>query len=324
LISETGRPLLRCPCSGYNGFMLPLVTHPAYSFPFPARHRFPMEKFALLADHAREQGWLTTDNLWRPGRARTELLARAHCPDYIARFLGNELTEKEQRRMGLPWSDGLAQRTRIAPAGTLLTAQLALKHGLACHLAGGTHHAHYDFGSGFCIFNDLAVTARALLDGGHVQRLLIFDCDVHQGDGTAALLADEPRAFTCSIHCEKNFPARKQASDLDLGLARYTTDADYLSTVDETLERALDEAQPELVLYDAGVDIYERDPLGQLNISSDGILERERRVLRRCREAGLPVATVIGGGYDDDRPALARRHALVVAAAHELAGAGTS
>ena len=298
--------------------MLPLVTHPAYSFPFPASHRFPMEKFALLADHVRERGWLTADNLYRPGRARRELLERAHCPDYIGRFLDNALTEKEQRRMGLPWSEGLAHRTQIAPAGTLFTAQLALKHGLACHLAGGTHHAHHDFGSGFCIFNDLAVTARALLDTGRVERLLIFDCDVHQGDGTAALLADEPRAFTCSIHCEKNFPARKQPSDLDVGLARYTTDDDYLAVVDETLERALDEARPDLVLYDAGVDIYEHDPLGNLNISTDGITERERRVLRRCRDRHLPVATVIGGGYDDDRPALARRHALVVEAAHDV------
>jgi acetoin utilization deacetylase AcuC-like enzyme len=299
--------------------MLPIVTHPAYSFPFPAQHRFPMEKFALLTDYARDQGWLTGENHFRPGRARRELLERAHSPDYIERFLGNALTEKEQRRMGLPWSEGLAHRTQIAPAGTLFTAQLALKHGLACHLAGGTHHAHYDFGSGFCIFNDLAVAARALLDTGRVERLLIFDCDVHQGDGTAALLADEPRAFTCSIHCEKNFPARKPPSDLDVGLARYTTDADYLAVVDETLERALAEAEPDLVLYDAGVDIYAHDPLGNLNVSTDGILERDHRVLRRCRDRHLPVATVIGGGYDDDRPALARRHALVVEAARGVA-----
>lgn len=202
--------------------------------------------------------------------------------------------------------------------GTLMTAQLALQHGIACHLAGGTHHAHYDFGSGFCIFNDQAFAVRQLLDRGVVKKALMFDCDVHQGDGTAAMLADEPRAFTCSIHCEKNFPVRKMKSDRDVGLSLGMTDQDYLDTVFETLEQLLDWVQPDLVFYDAGVDIFQHDPLGRLHISEQGIADRDRGVLARCRQRNVPVATVIGGGYDDDRDALAQRHAIVIEQAFEL------
>ena len=297
---------------------VPLVYHPSYSFPFPDRHRFPMEKFRLLHERLRDGGVAGAANLHRPGRARPALLSLAHCPEYLDRFLGNRLGEREAKRMGLPWSEDLVRRTCIAPMGTLLTAQLALKHGIACHLAGGTHHAHYDFGSGFCILNDLAITARALRAGGLVKRVLIFDCDVHQGDGTAAILAGDPELFTCSIHCEKNFPTRKSRSDLDVGLPVGLEDDGYLEVVEETLTDLLRQLQPDLVLYDAGVDVYAGDPLGRLAVSLSGLAERERRVLTLCREHGVPVATVIGGGYDDDRPALARRHALVVEAAHQL------
>ena len=297
---------------------VPLVYHPSYSFPFPGRHRFPMEKFRLLHERLRDSGVAGAANLHRPGRARPALLSLAHCPEYLDRFLGNRLGEREAKRMGLPWSEDLVRRTCIAPMGTLLTAQLALKHGIACHLAGGTHHAHYDFGSGFCILNDLAITARALRAGGLVKRVLIFDCDVHQGDGTAAILAGDPELFTCSIHCEKNFPTRKSRSDLDVGLPVGLEDDGYLAVVEETLSDLLRQLQPDLVLYDAGVDVYAGDPLGRLAVSLTGLAERERRVLTLCREHGVPVATVIGGGYDDDRPALARRHALVSEAAHQL------
>lgn len=298
--------------------MLPLVYHPDYSFPFPGEHRFPMEKFALLHRHLRATGIAQGDNEFRPGRAKVSLLGQAHCPQYVSDIVAGTLDQKAQRRLGLPWSEGLVKRTCIAPMGTLLTAQLALKQGLACHLAGGTHHAHYDFGSGFCIFNDLAFAAKQLLASGAVERLLIFDCDVHQGDGTAAMLADEPRAFTCSIHCEKNFPVRKQQSDRDVGLPLGMTDRDYLDTVFETLEALLDTVRPQLVLYDAGVDIFEHDPLGRLAITEQGIADRDRGVIERCRRRGIAVATVIGGGYDDDRNALARRHGIVIEQAFEL------
>jgi len=298
--------------------VLPLVYHPDYSFPFPGEHRFPMEKFGRLHGHLRGLGIAHGDNEFRPGRAKAALLGQAHCPQYVSDIVAGTLDHKARRRLGLPWSEGLVKRTCIAPMGTLLTAQLALRQGLACHLAGGTHHAHYDFGSGFCIFNDLAFAAKQLLASGAVERLLVFDCDVHQGDGTAAMLADEPRAFTCSLHCEKNFPVRKQKSDLDVGLPLGMTDRDYLDTVFEALENLLDTVRPQLVLYDAGVDIFEHDPLGRLCVSEQGIADRDRGVIERCRRRGIAVATVIGGGYDDDREALARRHGIVIEQAFEL------
>ncbi|MEP5230515.1 MAG: histone deacetylase [Alloalcanivorax sp.] len=277
-----------------------------------------MEKFARLHGHLRSRGIAHGDNEFRPGRAKAALLSQAHCPQYVSAMVDGTLDARALRRMGLPWSEALMKRSCIAPMGTLMTAQLALQHGIACHLAGGTHHAHYDFGSGFCIFNDQAFAVRQLLDRGVVKKALMFDCDVHQGDGTAAMLADEPRAFTCSIHCEKNFPVRKMKSDLDVGLPLGMTDQDYLDTVFETLEQLLDLVQPDLVFYDAGVDVFQHDPLGHLHISEQGIADRDRGVLARCRQRNVPVATVIGGGYDDDRDALAQRHAIVVEAASEV------
>ena len=304
---------------------IPLVTHPDYSFEFPPKHRFPMEKFALLHRYLRDQGVATDKNTYRPGRAREELLQLAHCPEYLRRFRENQQTPQELRRMGLPWSPGLMKRTLIAPNGTFLAANLALEFGIACHLAGGTHHAHYDFASGFCVINDLAVAALGLLHESRKTRLtrpsiLIFDCDVHQGDGTARILQNEDRVFTCSIHCEKNFPVRKARSNLDIDLDPGTTDDEYLTCVEQTLAMALQRARPALVLYDAGVDIYEHDPLGLLKVSLDGIRARERLVLENCRREGVPIATVIGGGYDDDREALIKRHAMVTEEAMRLFG----
>ena len=298
--------------------MLPLVYHPEYSFPFPGKHRFPMEKFSLLHTHLRRRRIACVDNEFRPGRAKAALLSQAHCPQYVSAMVNGTLGAKALRRMGLPWSEALLKRSCIAPMGTLMTTQLALEHGIACHLAGGTHHAHYDFGSGFCIFNDQVFAVRQLLDRGVVNKVLMFDCDVHQGDGTAAMLTDEPRAFTCSIHCEKNFPVRKMRSDLDVGLPLGMTDQDYLDTVFSTLESLLKSEQPDLVLYDAGVDIFQHDPLGRLHISEQGIADRDRGVIARCRSRNIPIATVIGGGYDDDREALARRHAIVIEQAFAL------
>jgi acetoin utilization deacetylase AcuC-like enzyme len=274
-----------------------------------------MEKFDLLARCCREKGLLTDKNLFRPGKAKRELLEQAHCTDYLERFIHNDQSPKEIRRMGLPWSEGLVKRTLISPNGTFLTAQLALKYGIACHLAGGTHHAHYDFASGFCILNDLAITAKALLAQQKVKKVLIFDCDVHQGDGTARILENENNAFTCSIHCEKNFPARKAQSNLDVELPVDISEGNYLDIVSDTLENIINTEEPDFILYDAGVDIYEGDPLGLIGITESGITEREKRVLAICKDKNIPVATVIGGGYDDDRQALALRHMKVIEAA---------
>ena len=297
---------------------LPLITHPSYSFPFPSKHRFPMEKFTLIVEHLQQQKILTTHNLYRPGKIKRNLLENTHCPAYIQRFIHNQQTPSELRQMGLPWSEGLLRRTLISPNGTLLAATLALDKGIACHLAGGTHHAHYDYASGFCILNDLAITAKTLLATGKAKRILIFDCDVHQGDGTARMLADTPYAFTCSIHCQTNFPIIKAHSDLDVAIPKHSTDDIYLSSVRTTLQHAIDQAKPDLILYDAGVDICDDDPLGQLNVTDTGLHRREEIVLSACKNRGIPVATVIGGGYHDDRMKLAKRHCVAVEVAHQL------
>ena len=290
---------------------LPLVYHDDYSPPFPAGHRFPMEKFRLLRDHLVDSGLTTDAALQRPDSCTPEVLALAHCPAYIERFLAGELTAQEQRRLGLPWSEALARRTVRAVGGSLLAAQLALEHGIACHLAGGTHHAHFDHASGFCIFNDLAIVARYLLESGQAGRVLIFDCDVHQGDGSARILENVPDAITVSLHCEKNFPARKATSDWDIGLPIGMGDAAYLKVVNDSLDYLLALYQPDIVLYDAGVDVHRDDALGYLQLTDAGIAARDETVLRHCLEREIPVVGLIGGGYDKDRAALARRHGIL-------------
>ncbi len=290
---------------------LPLVYHPNYSFSFDPNHRFVMSKFAYLYEHVQSLG-LINDNLTQPMLGSPEPLELVHCENYIHDLWHNRLDEKAMRRIGLPWSKELMARTFTAPLGTLQTARLALKHGIACHLAGGTHHAHTDFGSGYCMVNDLAFTSETLIKSGEVTNVLIFDLDVHQGDGTAAMLAHQPYAYTCSIHCEKNFPFRKSASDLDIGLAPSVANSEYLGVVDDTLSYLLNTLNPDLVLYDAGVDVWQQDGLGKLDISWQGIEQRDHLVLKRCLEHNVPVATVIGGGYDKDHRRLAARHGIVV------------
>lgn len=296
---------------------LPLVYNPNYSCEFPENHRFVMSKFVRLYDYVRAKGMIT-NNLWHSKTASLNDLSLAHDPDYLNLLCGNQVDAKAWRRVGLPWSQGLVDRTLTAPNGTYLTACLALEYGLASHLAGGTHHAHYDFGSGFCILNDLAYAAKRLLNEGRVNSILIFDLDVHQGDGTAAILQDDDRIFTCSIHCEKNFPFRKSASDLDIGLENGMQDKAYLTRVEAELTQLLNQLKPDIVLYDAGADVWQGDELGKLDITWQGIVDRDHLVVETCLQRHIPVATVIGGGYDKDHQRLAQRHAIVVEACYDL------
>ncbi|WP_434774515.1 histone deacetylase family protein [Pseudomonas oryzihabitans] len=290
---------------------LPLVYHEDYSPPFPASHRFPMDKFRLLHEHLSATGILGADNWQRPEPCPDALLALAHAPDYIQAFQAGELAPPLQRQLGLPWSKALVRRTVRAVGGSLLTLELALRHGLACHLAGGTHHAHHDYPAGFCIFNDLAILALSLLESGRAGRVLILDCDVHQGDGTARILAEVPDAITVSLHCATNYPARKAQSDWDIPLPRGLDDAGYLRVLDDALGYLLPLHQPDVVLYDAGVDVHRDDALGYLALTDAGLAARDGLVLRRCLAADIPVAGVIGGGYSADRTALARRHGIL-------------
>ena len=290
---------------------LPLIYHDDYSPEFPADHRFPMDKFRLLRDHLVDSGLTRDADLLRPQICPNDILALAHDRRYIERYMSGELSREDQRRLGLPWNEALARRTVRAVGGSILAAEKALEHGLACHLAGGTHHAHYDYPAGFCIFNDLAIISHYLLQSGRVNRVLIFDCDVHQGDGTARILHDTPEAITVSLHCEKNFPARKAESDWDIPLPKGMGDADYLQVVDDALNYLLPLYQPDLVLYDAGVDVHKDDALGYLQLTDKGVAARDERVMRHCLGRDIPVVGVIGGGYSKDRHALARRHGIL-------------
>lgn len=297
---------------------LPLVYHPDFVTPLPADHRFPMPKFGKVYEHLIRDGIATLDQFHIPEVATEEQLYLVHDPAYVAAYLTGMLDARAMRRIGFPWSAALVTRTCTAVGGTILTAQLAVQHGLACSTAGGTHHAYRDFGSGFCIFNDMAVAARVLQMVGMARQILIVDLDVHQGDGTAAIFQDDPSVFTFSIHCGANFPFRKQQSDLDLPLPIGADDKVYLAALTEALPVLLDQVQPDFVFYDAGVDPHEADTLGKLNMSDEGLYQRDYTVLQQCAERGIPTACVIGGGYQKDVDLLARHHCNLHRAATEI------
>jgi acetoin utilization deacetylase AcuC-like enzyme len=297
----------------------PLVFHPDYTYPLPAGHRFPMGKFGRIREVLIEDGIATADAFVAPEPISRAALEAAHTPGYVEAIFSLSLPRAAERRLGLPLSDALVRRARAAVGGTILTARLALDRGLACNMAGGSHHAHPDHGAGFCVFNDVAVAIRALQNERRIRRVLVFDLDVHQGDGTAAFFANDPSVFTCSIHCEANYPHVKGLSDLDLGLPPGTRDDAYLALVRDTFETLLARVAPELVFYNAGVDPHEDDSLGQLALSDDGLMARDRHVIGACLKAGVPLACVVGGGYGPDLDTLARRHSTVHRAAIALA-----
>ncbi|WP_370299818.1 histone deacetylase [Abyssibacter sp.] len=291
---------------------LPIVYHPVYSqVLLPDRHPFPMSKFGMLHAELLAQGIATADQFHVPEPADTARLALVHSRDYLRRFLHGELSAAEIRRQGLPWSRGLVTRSVTAVGGTCHTLQLALDLGLATHCAGGTHHAHHDFGSGYCLLNDLAVAAAWALHTGRASRVLVIDCDVHQGDGTARIFEHDPRVFTLSFHAATNFPARKAQSDRDVALPRDTGDAAYLQALADHVPAVVESFQPDCVLYDAGADVHVADRLGHLALSDDGMRARDRYVIEQCLQRAVPIACVIGGGYDRDVPTLVKRHAFL-------------
>jgi acetoin utilization deacetylase AcuC-like enzyme len=297
---------------------LPIVHHPAYRAPMPAGHRFPMGKYGRLMAYLLEQDVVRPAQVHRPEPAPVAWLEQAHSPAYVEAVLGQKLDQAAQRRIGLPVTPELALRARASSGGTVLTARLALEHGLACNTAGGSHHAFADYGAGFCLFNDVAVAARVLLAEGRIERALVVDLDVHQGDGTAAICLDDPRIHTFSMHCRTNFPLRKQTSDLDLALDPELEDGAYLALLEDHLPALLQEVRPNLVFFNAGVDPHVDDRLGRLALSEDGLMRRERLVLETCLAAGVPVAAVLGGGYAPELLQLVRLHAILHRVASEV------
>ncbi|MBC8130693.1 MAG: histone deacetylase [Rhizobiaceae bacterium] len=297
--------------------LLPIVHHPAFDALFDSRHRFPMEKFSRLARILVEDG-LVPGGFVVPEPASATSLGLAHSEAYVDAVLTRQVSPEIEKAIGFAVDERVALRSRSATGGTVLAARLALATGLACNTAGGSHHAHRDGGAGFSVFNDVAVAAHVLLAERLVSRVLVFDCDVHQGDGTARIFAGETRVFTLSIHAAKNYPDVKPPSDLDIPLPDGTRDAAYLAVLPFALETALERARPEIVFYNAGVDPHEDDRLGRLALSDSGLAERDRQVIGFFRDRAIPVAAVIGGGYSRDIEALARRHTILHRVAREF------
>ncbi len=288
--------------------MYPLVFHPIYSqLDLPFRHRFPIEKYQGIRDRLAVEG-VDETCFHLPQPLTSDDLQKVFNTTYVTQLVEGRLEPKAMRRIGFPWSEQLIKRSLTAVGGTVLTAQLSLQHGKALNLTGGYHHAFANYGSGFCLFNDLYLAALTMLKAPNIDKVLIFDCDVHQGDGTAKLAENNPNIYTVSIHGEKNFPHRKQQSDLDFTLPKGTTDNEYLDTVDCAIHLAINSFCPDAVIYDAGVDIHADDDLGHLSISTEGVFQRDKLVFDLCETKGLPVASVIGGGYQRDIPALVNAH----------------
>lgn len=269
----------------------------AYTFPLPERHTFPLQKYAMLRQRLLETG-LATGHTLQASRAATDAeIERAHTPAYWHSFRTGQLAAAEMRRIGLPWSSQLVERTRRSSAGTIDACQAALRDGCAINLAGGTHHAYADHGAGYCVVNDSAVAVRALQAAGLCRRILIIDCDVHQGDGTAVIFAADDSVTTFSIHAARNYPFHKQRSDLDIELPDGTDDTAYLSALEVGLRQIIPAARPDLAIYLAGADPFCGDRLGRMSLSKGGLLSRDRLVLGHLRSAGIPVAITLAGGY---------------------------
>ncbi len=274
--------------------------HDTFVLPLPEKHRFPMSKYSLLRHRVVAERLVPPGDLRIAPPAGDDDLLRVHTADYLERVKQGTLTPQEVRRIGFPWSPQMVERSRRSVGSTIAACRFALLEGVAVNLAGGTHHAGPDWGQGFCVFNDAAVAARVMQAEGRVQRVVILDCDVHQGNGTAVIFQNDPTVYTFSIHGEKNFPFHKEQSDLDIALPDGTEDAAYLEALTAGLEQALTEAGADLAIYLAGADPHEGDTLGRLSLTKAGLAQRDRLVLDACRRRGVPVAVTMAGGYGRD------------------------
>ncbi|MFL0355590.1 histone deacetylase [Erythrobacter sp. GH1-10] len=287
--------------------MLHVVHHADYMAPQPTRGTFKFDKYYLVMEELRASGAPITEHA--PDPCPREWLEAVHDPDYVDEVFRVAVPREKERRIGFPVTTRIRDRVRHTNGGTWLAARLAMEHGYAANSAAGSHHALADTGAGYCVFNDLAVASNRLIAEGQAHRILIVDCDVHQGDGTASLTAGREDIFTLSLHAEKNFPVRKARSSRDVGLPDGVDDDGYMEALDTHLPDIMHQFAPDLVLYQAGVDPHVEDKLGRLALTDEGLQRRDRFVVRQARQRGVPVASALGGGYGDDQRAVAARHA---------------
>ncbi len=294
---------------------IPVVYNDSYDISVPPTHRFNGTKFSKLAHHLQRSDFSKQLEFIQSSPVRYRDIQRAHARDYVHRVATGTLLQGEVRQINLPMNAQLIKRSFLALNGTYTTALKALNTGIACHAAGGTHHAHYSHGSGFCVLNDLAFTAVNLIEHGLVGNVLILDLDVHQGDGTIDICHGKSGIYTCSLHCEQNFPFQKRQGTRDVSLDRHLEDNAYLHQLHRTLNDISREFTPELVLYDAGVDVFLGDQLGNLDLTLEGIFKRDCYVLEHFKNRNIPIATVIGGGYSPSDADIAQRHLSIFNAA---------
>lgn len=289
-----------------------------YYAPIPEDHVFPMRKFKGLYRYLLENRVIHNHNVVEPSEADTAQLMHVHTQRYLRGIFYGELDRKEERKLGLPWSPGLARRSRLAVQGTLNAALMAMEDGISGNLAGGTHHAFPDWGEGFCVFNDVAVAIRVLQRSMWIQRAMVIDCDVHQGNGTAAFFQDDPDVFTFSIHGEKNYPFRKPPSSYDIGLPDKTNDTDYLRTLGDALDHIFEQFQPDIVFYLGGIDILETDHFGRLAMSMRGLRNRDEIVIETVYQKGFPLVLLLSGGYAPTLSETVKAHASMFEYASQI------
>jgi len=289
-----------------------------YVIKLPDNHRFPIIKYSMIRERLVADGTLRPAQITEARLAEREDILLVHSADYYDRLASGQLTDREIRRLGLPWSEALVSRSRFSVAGTVAAARAALSEGVAANLGGGTHHAFADHGEGFCVFNDIAVAIRLLRAEGAIRRASVIDCDVHQGNGTAHIFADDPEVFTLSLHGEKNYPLIKQQSTIDIGLADGTEDKEYLDALALALPQAVERFRPDIIFYQAGVDPYGGDRLGRLALTLDGLRERDRLVFNHCVKNGVPTVITLGGGYSSEVADTVEAHCNTIRAARAV------
>lgn len=298
--------------------MLKVAYSPIYRYQLPPGHRFPMNKYELLPEQLLYEGTLTEDNFFHPDKLSEEAILKVHSTEYWDKLKNNKISRKEERRIGFPVRSELIERGRYIAMGTYECALFALEDGVSLNTAGGTHHAYPDRGEGFCVFNDIALAARMLLDENIVEKILILDLDVHQGNGNAFIFQNEPRVFTFSMHGEKNYPLKKEKSDLDIGLPDGMEGKGYLETLRKYLPWLIEREQPDIIFYQAGVDVLAVDKLGRLNLSVQDCKSRDEIVLSQCKKNQIPVAVTMGGGYAEKISTIVEAHANTFRLAQQI------
>ena len=298
--------------------MLRVAWSPIYRYELPEGHRFPMEKYDLLPEQLIREGTLASENLFEPQAAEEATLLKTHTRAYWESLRDQTLDPKAIRKIGFPMRPKLVERGRHIAQGTLDCAFHAMNDGISLNTAGGTHHSYADHGEGFCVFNDIAIASNELLDLGMVGKILVVDLDVHQGNGTAHIFADQPKVFTFSMHGARNYPLRKEQSSLDVGLPDGMTDEAYLNLLDRHLETLLDQVMPDIVFYQAGVDVLATDKLGRLALSRQGCRRRDEMVMNSCRRHQVPLVVTMGGGYSLRLADVIEAHANTFRAAQQI------